>query len=321
MMKKTVRWIGTCGVALALAGSLNACAGTPTVQGQSGSVTDPRPNQGTALDQVLLRDVDAAIAARKRAGTNSEVAQKLRDSAVDLAGKGLYEEANGNLKSAAVQVGVLAGINGSAPIAAQVIPNAPAAQAATRGENSLLNVTFTDASSISGWSLVGPKIPDGKPLWEVRDGKLVQRGVEGVITSDEATGLVTGDPAWSDVTVATSVFARDTKEVGLIVRQTGESYYRLRALVVGTGKNTGNYILERVVDGEVSKLATFDGAELSASTWHTLSFSAQGSKLSVSVDGTALGSAEDATLSKGRVGVSTLAMSGAYFANLQVTGR
>jgi hypothetical protein len=91
--------------------------------------------------------------------------------------------------------------------------------------------------------------------------------------------------------------------------------------VVGTGSNTGNYILEKVVDGQVSPIATFDGAELSADTWHTLNVTATGSTITCSVDGVELGSVEDTTLKAGRAGVSTLAMSGAYFANVQVTRR
>ena len=114
--------------------------------------------------------------------------------------------------------------------------------------------------------------------------------------------------------------ARDTRELGLIVRQQGESYYRFRALVVGTGTNQGNYILERVVNGEVTRLAAFDGGELSSNDWHTLAITARGSALRCYVDGQLVGSAEDTTLATGRAGVSTMAMSGAFFKNLQVIG-
>jgi hypothetical protein len=184
---------------------------------------------------------------------------------------------------------------------------------------SLLAVSFTDASAIKGWERVGPRIPTGTPVWDVQNGALVQLGVDGVDAADEQTGLVTGDPSWRDVTVQVDALAQDTREVGLIVRQQGESYYRFRALAVGG--DSGNLILEKVVDGKVSKLASFDGPELSSNTWHTLALSANGSTLTCSVDGQQVGSAEDGTLAAGRVGVSTLAMSGAHFANLQVSGR
>jgi len=80
-------------------------------------------------------------------------------------------------------------------------------------------------------------------------------------------------------------------------------------------------ILEKVVGRQVTQLASFDGPELTANAWHTLAVSANGSTITCSVDGRSVGSAEDTSLAAGRAGVSTLAMSGAYFANLQVFGR
>lgn len=320
-MKKTVRWLAASGLALAVGVGLSACGATPTVQGQSGSVTNVRTDQGSKLDAALLSEVDAAIAAAKSRSENVEAAQKLRDSAVELANKGLFEEANGNLKSSAMMVGVLAGADGSAAPAPNPLPALPQKGEVANTGAKLLNASFKDAKNLDGWALVGPKLQEGTPLWELRDGMLVQRGVEGVLALDEQTGFVTGDAAWKDVTVSAEALARDTKELGLIVRQQGDSFYRFRALVLGTGTNSGNYILERVVGDEVTRLATFDGAELSADAWHTLALTAQGQTLTASVDGKELGSAEDATIATGRAGVSTLAMSGAYFANVQVTGR
>ena len=69
------------------------------------------------------------------------------------------------------------------------------------------------------------------------------------------------------------------------------------------------------------RLAEFAGPELSPDTWHTLAVAADGATITCFVDGRSVGTAEDSTLATGRAGVSTLAMSGAYFANLQVYGR
>ena len=110
---------------------------------------------------------------------------------------------------------------------------------------------------------------------------LMQRGVEGVELVDEQTALVTGDPGWHDVTIRTSVLVQGTKEVGLIARQTGASYYRFRALALGTGTNSGNLILERVVDNQATRFATFDGPEISADVWHTLGLSARGTTITL----------------------------------------
>src|SRR5436305_1056198 len=123
-------------------------------------------------------------------------------------------------------------------------------------------------------ALLALLIACGTARWEIKDGLLVQRGVDGVDAVDEQTGLVTGDASWRNVTVRVSVLAKDTREVGVIVRQNGESYYRFRALAVGTGATSGNLILEKVVDGQVSRLASFDGSELGAGSWHTLAVTA-----------------------------------------------
>jgi len=321
-MKSMMYWLARVGPALALIALLAGCGTAPVVQSQSGSVADTRQDENTALDQALLKQVDDQLAAARAQGSDTTSAQKVRDSAVSLAKAGNYAEANGNLKLAAQLVGVLRPISNEPTAApAPALSSAPA-PASTGDEQGplVLNAKLDSTTSLDGWQRVGPRIPTGTPLWEIKDNMLVQSGVDGIDAVDEQTGLVTGDPAWSNVTVKVNALARDTKELGLIVRQQGESFYRFRALVVGTGTNQGNYILEKVVNGEVTRLAAFDGGELSSDNWHTLAVTARGAALKCYVDGKLIGSVEDATLATGRAGVSTMAMSGAFFKNLQVIG-
>jgi hypothetical protein len=321
-MKSMTYWFARVGPALALIALLAGCGAAPAVQSQSGSVGDTRQDETTALDQTLLKQVDDQLAAARANGSDVTSAQKVRDSAVSMAQAGNYAEANGNLKVAAQLLGVLRPI-GDVPTAAPAPVIAAAPVPARTGDEQgplVLNATLDSATNLDTWQRVGPRIPTGTPLWEIQDNMLVQRGVDGIDAVDEQTGLVTGDPAWSNVTVKVNAMARDTRELGLIVRQQGESYYRFRALVVGTGTNQGNYILEKVVNGEVTRLAAFDGSELSSDKWHTLAVTANGSSLRCYVNGQLVGSAEDSTLTAGRVGVSSLAMSGAFFKNLQVNG-
>jgi hypothetical protein len=315
-------WIVRSGLLIALIALLAGCGTAPTAQSQSGTTGDTRAGESSGLDQELLKQVDAQIAAAKAKGTDVTSAQLLRDAAVSLAQQQRYEEANGNLKTAALEVGVLRDAAGASAAAPEptLAPPAPAGADKQAGRL-LLSANFADPNAISGWQRVGPSIPTGTPVWEVQKGVLVQRGVDAVDAAEVQTGLVTGDPAWRDVTVQVDALAQDTREVGLIVRQQGESYYRFRALAVGTGSNTGNLLLEKVVNGQVAQLAAFDGPELGANAWHKLAVSVNGSTIVCSVDGRQVGSAEDSTLAAGRVGVSTLAMSGAHFANLQVFGR
>ncbi len=321
-MKSMIYWFARVGPALALIALLAGCGTAPAVQSQSGSVGDTRQDETTALDQSLLQQVDQQLAAARANGSDITTAQKMRDSAVGMAQAGNYAEANGNLKVAAQLLGVLRPI-GDVPTAAPAPVIAAAPLPASTGDEQgplVLNATLDSATNLDSWQQVGPRIPTGTPLWEIQDNMLVQRGVDGIDAVDEQTGLVTGDPAWSNVTVKVNAMARDTRELGLIVRQQGESYYRFRALIVGTGTNQGNYILEKVVNGEVTRLAAFDGRELSSDTWHTLAVTANGSSLRCYVNGKLVGSADDSTLTAGRAGVSSLAMSGAFFKNLQVNG-
>jgi hypothetical protein len=322
-MKSARYWIGRLGLALGALALLAGCGAAPVAEGQVGSVADQRPAQASGLDQDLLRQVDQALAQKKAAGEDVTGAQVFRDTAVQQGQAGRAEEANGNLKSAAMLLGVLKSVGGPPP-AKEPLPKAPqlppapsSAQGAT-----VINATFGSADALKSWERVGPDIPTGgTPLWEAKDGMLVQRGLDGIDAVDVQTGLVTGDATWQEVAVRATVLARDTKEVGLIVRQSGKSYYQFRALVLGTGTATGNLILEKVVGDQVTKIATFDGPELSSGAWHVLGLSAKGSTITASVDGKNVGSAQDSSLTSGRAGVSTLAMSGAYFASVQVIGR
>ena len=321
-MKSMTYWLARVGPALALIVLLAGCGTAPVVQSQSGSVGDTRQDETIALDQALLKQVDEQIAAARAKGSDVTSAQNVRDSAVSLAQAGKYAEANGNLKLAAQLVGVLRPI-GDVPTAAPAPALSSAPVPASTGDEQgtlVLDAKLDSTTNLESWQRVGPRIPTGTPLWEIKDNMLVQRGVDGIDAVDEQTGLVTGDPSWSNVTVKVNAMARDTRELGLIVRQQGESYYRFRALVVGTGTNQGNYILEKVVNGQVTRLAAFDGSELSSDTWHTLTMTAHGSSLKVYIDGKLIGSADDTSLTAGRAGVSTLAMSGAFFKNLQVIG-
>lgn len=325
MKSGVYRKLSLAALLLALLALLASCGSAPVAQSQVGTVSDPRPNQASGLDQDLLKQVDAAIAKQKAAGADITAAQALRDSAVQLAQQGHAEEANGNLKTAAGLVGVLrsAGLAHESQNALPAIPAVPAVKPAIADAQgaTALNLKFDSADALKAWQRIGPDTPLGTPLWDVVNGMLMQRGADGVQSVDEQTALVTGDPNWHDVTIRTSVLVQGTKEVGVVARQNGASFYRFRALALGTGTNSGNLLLEKVIDGQATQIAAFDGPEISADVWHTLGLSARGTTITCFVDGKQVGTAEDSSLSSGRAGVSTLAMSGAYFANVQVIGR
>ena len=160
--------ISVAALTLALLALLAGCGTAPVAEGQVGAASDPRPNQASGLDRDLLGQVDAALAAKKAAGADV-AAQALRDLAVDLDRQGHFEEANGNLKTAAQLLSVLRGpsnpsANGSKLPAIPAVPAAQPASAAETQGATVLNTTFESSELIKNWEQVGPAILIGKPV-------------------------------------------------------------------------------------------------------------------------------------------------------------
>src|SRR5581483_1238525 len=244
-MKFLNYWLPRIGAIIALLALLAACGTAPTAQSQSGKVDDPRPAENSGLDQDLFKQVDQQIVKAKVGGQDVSSAQGLRDSAVDLAKKGSYAEANGNLKIAAQLLGVLrpAG-NPPTPAPRPAINNAPAIiPSGDEQGNLVLDTKFKSDQELASWQSLGLENPNDKPVWAVQNGMLTQLGVDGHIAFEDLTGVVTGDPKWTDVTVRVNAMANGNPELGVIARQSDQGYYRFRMLVVGTGTNQGNRIL------------------------------------------------------------------------------
>ncbi|GAA2500661.1 family 16 glycoside hydrolase [Winogradskya humida] len=150
-----------------------------------------------------------------------------------------------------------------------------------------------ESGSTSAWSKSGG-------TWSiVADGSPTLR--QTVATGENAREFA-GDTAWTDYTVSARVkplsFASNGF-AGLLARAgSATTFYRL-ALLPGNQAQ-----LQAVNSGAVTVLGTASRT-VATGTWYTLSLTVSGSTITGSVDGAAVGSATNSSVSAGRIGLQT----------------
>jgi hypothetical protein len=138
----------------------------------------------------------------------------------------------------------------------------------------------------------------------------------------DAPYTLLGTPAWSDYTVAADALLEQSGSVELVGRaeaqntnNNGLNAYHLRVSDTGAWS-----ILRSDSTWTFTTLASGTGPALGTGAWHRLALTMQGTTISASVDGTALGSAvTDASYGSGLAGLGVLGYYGAQFANLSIT--
>lgn len=185
----------------------------------------------------------------------------------------------------------------------------------------LYSTGFDDASAFAAWEIaeLEPALPDSGSIWEVRDGRLAQLMTGPVGNPDSRqTAAVTGDAAWQDVLVSVNVYDLYNGVMGLVARRNGDTYYRFSSLA-DRYPDAPKMVLEKVVDGVVTSLATVDGPGHIEREWHTLTLSVVGGEISAAIDGQVVLQATDAApLSGGQVGIYTRAFGGILFDDFAV---
>jgi hypothetical protein len=210
--------------------------------------------------------------------------------------------------------------NGSMANPRQQVPLAPALPPATG------SVAFSadfSQSSLDAWRpLVSTPLGAVQSTWVAKDGRLQQRGdAQGEVSNDAAILLVK-DVTFSDGTLDAQVYPTSGEPVGLVLRGSDAGYYRL-TLYPNLPNASSKASIERVtptgstVVGEAPASA-FAGFTYEA--WNTISLTAQGSHFTVSVNGTPILDATDASkgIQSGWVGVWTMSDMGAQFDNVRV---
>ena len=134
----------------------------------------------------------------------------------------------------------------------------------------------------------------------------------------DPTIVVTGQPTWRDYTLRAAAYPEGNMELGLVVRRQDNRFYRLRLLNDAT-ETSAKLLLEKVVDGQATVLASQAGPGYQLYRWYNLRLSVVGSQLSAQVDDRPQLTASDASLTQGQAGLYSLAIGQLGFDNVTVT--
>lgn len=189
-----------------------------------------------------------------------------------------------------------------------------------RSSKTLFADSFASSTSLSGWSFVDLEdvLPEDKSVWTVQDGQLQQsRTGEAATPSEQETLAVTGKSDWTDYVVSAKVYDFQNATFGLVARRQGNSFYRYRA-ISDVYEDTPKQVLEKVVNGVATPLATLDGPGYSKRQWHSVTMSVVGSAITVQLDGKQVLTANDSTLTSGQAGLYTRAFGGIRFDDVTI---
>jgi hypothetical protein len=139
--------------------------------------------------------------------------------------------------------------------------------------------------------------------------------------SYDAPYTIMGDGTWSNYTVTADALFEQPGSIDLLGRVSQEAKnnggldaYHLRI------SNTGAWsIVKSDTNWTFTTLASGSVASLGLDTWHTLALTMQGSTLTASVDGTAVGSATDSTFTNGQAGLGVTGYQTDQFDNFSAT--
>lgn len=185
----------------------------------------------------------------------------------------------------------------------------------------LASPEFRSADSLSQWEFVdvGVRLPEDRSVWKVADGALFQERTAAAATPRfYETMAFIGSPDWADYTVSARFYDQGNGNVGLVARRQGDSFYRFQ-LIADQRSDTPKLILEKVVDGEATRLATLEGPGYEFDAWYDIALSVRGARLQAFVNGKPVLEAQDATLASGQPGIFTRALGSIRFGGVTVT--
>jgi hypothetical protein len=185
----------------------------------------------------------------------------------------------------------------------------------------LAQTGFDSPDTLTTWEIIDPPNtpPEDKANWVVQDGVLIQN-LTGLALDPNIheTMAVMGDPKWTNYTVSAKAYDQENATFGLVARRQGNSFYRYR-IIANQLSGTPKQVLEKVVNGVATPLVTHDTPGYDQRVWHTVTLKVAGSNISVTLDGTVVAEATDATLTSGQAGLYTRALGGIRFDDFAVT--
>jgi hypothetical protein len=202
------------------------------------------------------------------------------------------------------------------------IPPAPP-QRQVAGGPVLFSESFDGAASLTNWQIIDVETPQpgDESVWKVVDGRLNQdRTANAYNPNFRDTMAIAGSAGWSNYTVTAKVYDAASATVGLVARYQGGSFYRFRMFADGTdGDRT--VVLEKVVDGVATELASANAIGYQHHRWYTIALSVSGDQIQASIDGVSALQATDGSLTAGQAGVTTIAFGAVSFDDVTITGQ
>jgi hypothetical protein len=163
-------------------------------------------------------------------------------------------------------------------------------------------------------------LDEERSVWTVSEGRLMQDRTTGARNpKTHETAALTGDASWTDYTISAKFYDAANGTFGLIARSSGNSYYRYRAYTDAFSQLPSKQLLEKVVDGTVTTLATFEGPSYQQRSWNSAALRVAGSQISVWLNGELVLETTDSDLAAGRAGVTTLAIGELYVDDVSIT--
>jgi|GEM_PF-4241645 len=221
---------------------------------------------------------------------------------------------------ASIPPGIIVGSpsQGAFPPRDGTVPTAPALPATSA------QVHFQDdfsSSDLGGWQPTADLgTADAKPAqWRASRGMLEQWSDYTEADTDTEALLVTEGQTFGNFIFDTHLYATSGEPVGAVVRHSDSGFYLVK-LYGQVANSAPKAELLKVSDGRATRLATSQAwAGYRHAAWHRLTIVAQGSSLTVQVDGQTVMQARDASLSKGGIGLYSYANGTAKFDNVRVT--
>lgn len=179
---------------------------------------------------------------------------------------------------------------------------------------------FATADSLAAWQSVALDfvLPEDSPNWVIDNGRLRQDFAGELRNSSLAQVALLAEPVVGDGVVRVSFYDEFNGVAGIVARYQGEvgyeaNYYRVR-LLKREYEATPKYVLEKVVDGVATPLATVEGPGFAPRQWHVIELELRGGMLQVRLDGKLLMEVTDGQpLPAGQAGVYTRAIGGMLF--------
>lgn len=157
--------------------------------------------------------------------------------------------------------------------------------------------------------------------WKVKDNRLQQRGTVDDDLGDAPAVLIAKGSSFGDNTLNVQIFPV-AMPAGVVFRGSDAGYYRF-TMLRDQPNTASKAVLEKVVGDKTTIIAsapTSVYAGFTSNTWQAVQVRAVGSHITISINGTQILTADDASFSSGWAGVWASTDATTQFDNIRISG-